>query len=244
MAAPLLAVAWRVEQAVNQQLPRARRFVGEERLDLGGRRWKAGQIVVSAADQLARRGGRVRGEILRGELRDDEGVNGIGEGRLAIADCGDGGPPHRLEGPVRAVLRGDLKFLPDGSDGRFARRHRRTELHPLGQVGDLPDGEPLLGRHLEVCVLIADGDDEPTLGRVAGDDDRPAFSTRANGPGRVESEMALLLLRAVAGVTVLGEQRADLALEELEAGGGGFGGLAWEGGAEENCKAETRRDCS
>ena len=79
VAAPLLAIARRVEQAVNQLLPCARRFVGGKRLHLGGRRGQAGQVVVGAANQFARGGGRVQGKVLRSELGENEGVNRISD---------------------------------------------------------------------------------------------------------------------------------------------------------------------
>ena len=240
VAAPLLAVARRVEQTVNQQLPRARRFVGEERLYLGGRWRQTGQIVVSAADQLARRRGGIRGEVLRGELRENEGVDGIRARRFAIVDLWRDRFLHRLKRPMRAVFVGDLKFLPDRRRRRFADGHRRAELHPLGQVGDLPRGEPLLRRHLEILALITHGDDEAAFRRIARHDDRAALAARANGAGGIESEMALLFFRAVAGVTLLREERANFALKELETGGTRFGGGETLPAAERSGQGESQ----
>src|SRR5262249_11863797 len=89
-----------------------------------------------------------------------------------------------------------------------------------------------LGRHLDVA-LVADGADERALLGVAGDHDRAAVAALAEEGGRVEAEAAALLLRAVAGGAVLGEDRGGAGLEERglggrgggERGGGGGGGV-------------------
>src|SRR5262245_16537296 len=61
--------------------------------------------------------------------------------------------------------------------------------------------------------------DQSTVGRFAGDNDRPSISPLYQAGPRVEAQPALQLwaIRAVTGKALLGEQRTDTLFEELSA---------------------------
>ena len=76
--------------------------------------------------------------------------------------------------------------------------------------------------HLEFLVFITDGCDEETLVGLAGDEGGAGVATHEKRGGRIEEEPAFdaVGVVAVAFVTVLDEDGADLVLEEGEVGGG------------------------
>ena len=90
--------------------------------------------------------------------------------------------------------------------------------HPALEVGDHLVGQLLLGRHLEVVVLVADRLDQQALLEVARHDRGAEVAPLADALPRVEHEVRLDLLgrRGVALVAVLDQHRADLRLEERE----------------------------
>ena len=67
-------------------LPGSRRLVLLEHGDLFGRRRETDQIEVSATDQFALRGRRIRRETLGVEFRNDERVDGISDWRFPIRE--------------------------------------------------------------------------------------------------------------------------------------------------------------
>ena len=82
MPAPLLAVAGRGEQAVDQRLVGVGRRVGDERLDLLGRRRQAGQVVGDAGGSArAFEAGGFGPQPLRLEPGEDEGVDRVARPR-------------------------------------------------------------------------------------------------------------------------------------------------------------------
>jgi hypothetical protein len=98
---------------------------------------------------------------------------------------------------------------------------------PFGEIGDLTFGELLvLGRHLQILVLVADGLDEERFIGLAGHKGGPGVAAGEGGLAGVEEEPAAdpIRLLAVAGVTLVGEDGADAGFEELQVGGGQGGG--------------------
>src|SRR5262249_55061194 len=90
-------------------------------------------------------------------------------------------------------------------------------------------GEPPAGRHLQVA-LVTQGLQQPALARLACGQDRPALAALAHALAVVEPKTTLELLRllglaGVALVAMLDQDRANLLFEELNALGGGLGGL-------------------
>lgn len=116
-----------------------------------------------------------------------------------------------------------------------ALRHRRAQLHPFFQRGDLVGAELLvLRRHLEVRVGVADGFDEQAFLHVARHDGGAGVAALEDGGGGIQREAALELLRLMA-VALEARAREDglhRLLVEREVGGGGLGrgGMAGDGG--------------
>ena len=85
----------------------------------------------------------------------------------------------------------------------------RTLIDPLAQAFDLPLGECLAEfgrRHVVICIRRRDAPEQIALLAVAGDDDQLAFVERFEQAALLvepESGFAFVLVRAVAGETVL-----------------------------------------
>src|SRR5262249_47719331 len=96
---------------------------------------------------------------------------------------------------------------------------------PRGQGRDLGFGEATLGRHAQVRVAVADRLDEQALLRVAGHENGSAVAALVDGRTAVQLQAPAFLLRggAVALKAALGQDGADLLLEELDVRG--VGGL-------------------
>jgi hypothetical protein len=124
---------------------------------------------------------------------------------------------HRLEAPPFHALGGDLG--PRAREGflcRLIARVRRAEGDPFLEIRDHRWFElRALGGHLEVVLLVLDRAEQQALGGFAGDDHRAALAALLPAGARVEAEAALLLLRAVALVTMLGEDGADALFKKL-----------------------------
>ena len=100
-----------------------------------------------------------------------------------------------------------------------------TQGDPAGEDGDFLRAELAVGGHLE--PRIVDRLDDQALLGLAGHDRRPRLAPFEDGLQRVEPQAPFLFLVAVARVALLGEQRPDVLLEEVLAGGlGGGVGLA------------------
>src|SRR5262249_15143002 len=74
---------------------------------------------------------------------------------------------------------------------------------------------PFLGRHLQFLILVSHGEDEPAFFWRTWCEHGASLAAGTDEIGRVEAQMALLFFFSVAGITILGEYRAHLALEEL-----------------------------
>ena len=232
VARPLLAVARAGEEFVHELLVSVGGLVGEELVQLEGRRGEAREVEVNATRKRGAIGGGGGLELGGGELLEDEGVYRIADCRLPIADWGDGGFPHRHERPPLFVF---VRDFPAPHDLLPALRHWRTEFHPFLERGDLVGAELLvLRRHLEVRVGVADGFDEQAFLHVARHDGGAGVAALEDGGGGIQREAALELLRLMA-VALEARAREDglhRLLVEREVGGGGLGrgGVAGDGG--------------
>ena len=96
-----------------------------------------------------------------------------------------------------------------------------AELHPLLQYLDLLVGELALGWHAEVA-LVPYGLDEQALVRLAGHEGGAEVAARENLDAARELQIALWLHLAVAGSTLLEQERSHFLLKELDVDGRRF----------------------
>ena len=264
VAAPAFAVVRRGEQAVHGAfddagdgagrltLARGHGIHGEggvivagEGVDLDARGRQADQVIRKAAEERFAVGGGAGAETLLVELGQDEGVDLVREPG-GIADLGRHGDlADRLERPVSARLGGKSgELLAAGAGGG-----RRAHLHPLFQGGDLRRGKlgaRLARRHGNIGVSLMDGDKQEGLLQVARHDGRTEVAAREHAGAGIHDEAALgdTLLLGVTLIATLGEDRADVLLEELQAGrihlrlGGGVGGDEYGGERREGEQTE------
>ena len=206
----VLAVARRRNQSIDQALVGAWRRVDGERLDLGRRRRQAGEIKRGTSDEGAPGSDRRRCELPGAKPVQDEMVDRVerpaASPRLAKRKAGALG---RDEGPV---------VLPLG-----------TLLNPAPDQLLLAVGESTAGvgrRHDVIRVVGGDAAVNLALAWLAVDERAHAvFVTKCIGLG-IEPQLGLALVgvRPVALVTVVGEDRADVA---VELDGADINGMGW-----------------
>ena len=90
-----------------------------------------------------------------------------------------------------------------------------ARLHPLGQRRDGFGRQCCLGRHRELA-LAAHRLDQLALSGFTGHDDGLAVDPGLQVGRAIEPQAAALLLRPMAGVAVVGEDRPDLLFEEFD----------------------------
>ena len=136
------------------------------------------------------------GEVLLPALGFEEGVEGIADCRLPMADGWDGRLGWGLERPVFARV----------GLGLFVLRGAGAGGNPLAQRGDLRGVERFaLGRHPLVEAVGGDFLQQQTGVGFASDKGGAVLAALADELGCVEAQLGLLLECAVAGVTARGE---------------------------------------
>jgi len=193
-----LAIGLAAEQAVHEGLVGAGGSVGEEGVHLVHRGRQAGQVEGDAAQEGPPVGLRGRRQALALEAREDEGVDAVApparvrhRGRLRVGD--------RLVGPVPTP--------------------GRAFLDPSPQHGHLVGRQLLAGRgrrHVLVGIGAGDHLQQARLGRSAGDHGPDAGFEALGCPlGLIEAQAGLALgfVGPMALVAMLGQDRADLAVE-------------------------------
>ena len=122
---------------------------------------------------------------------------------------------------MRTISVTDLKLAATdsggGGDGLFLTRPRGAHLHPLRQVGDLFGGQLRWRRRhrFEVGIGVRDGLEKKAILNVAGHDGLAVVAAGEGVAARVETQAAALLGGTVALETIVGQDGADVALEEL-----------------------------
>ncbi len=149
-------------------------------------------------------------------------------------DFGNRRISNRLKRPVR--LGASVAGRGCGCRGR--RGPRGAEFDPRLERRDLVVGQLRFRRHGEIA-FVPHGREEQALGRLAGDNRRARVAAAEQGLPRIDAEVALLLVGAVALLARFDQQRANLSLEEFFGGGGRCGLFsARRGGPTEHNRAE------
>ncbi len=211
---PALAVARGGEQLINEALVGAGAFgLGRGFVRLNGRSelryflWRgrqAVQVKIDSPGQLLR--GRLRGgsQPVFLQLGEDEGVYGIADFVLRIADCGQRRSFHWLEGPPGAVFLGELPGLARGlGGGDLGLGPGRAHGDPLFEDGDFFVGEFAIGRHLQIRVRVGDRFDEQGGVRLVRHHGGAAFAALPEVGQIVHAQAAFLLFVGVAFVAGL-----------------------------------------
>jgi hypothetical protein len=100
--------------------------------------------------------------------------------------------------------------------GRLGRGKGRSLRHPTGEVGDQFLVQLALGRHQDGIVLVEHGLEKQALGGLPRHDRWPEIAALKDGRTAIETEAALLLLRAVTRDAMLEQQRTNGRLEEAD----------------------------
>ena len=195
----MLAETRRREQRVHPAFEGVGRVVGEEGVDLLGRRRQSRQGEGGAAEELGALRGRGRPESGGFDAGEDEAVQRVlRPGR--VLDRRHGVGARRSEAPVRFILRALLH--PAGQDVFFGGGQRPVELRR---------------RHHVFRVFRADAFDHLALLEVAGDHGAFAaleFLRRAFRFVETQAGLAAFVrIRAVAAVATVGQQRPYVAVE-------------------------------
>ncbi len=200
----------RGEQAVNDSWKGIRRWVGEERTDLLGRRRQPDQVEGDAADERAAVGPTDRPQSDRGPAGGDEPIDRTvgpaGRVRRGIENL------DRLERPMPRA-----GYLVSGE----SRRRSAMGCGPGRAVGDptreVRDGlaaQPLLRRHLDLVVGPADRLDDQALIGFAGDHCRPTIAALEECLSADDRQSAAGLLAPVARKALGRQDGPDLQFEE------------------------------
>ena len=121
--------------------------------------------------------------------------------------------PRRLERPklpplhdVNGVRNCRIALLGNG----------RAPPDPFDQDSDFALGQPILRRHVQRLMLIANSLNEQAIDRITGHDSPAALASAEDAGSAVEPQSAALLFGPgrMAGVAALDKERTDLRLEE------------------------------
>src|SRR5262249_9143315 len=124
---------------------------------------------------------------------------------------------ERLERPPIPILGGGTSaFGYCGDVSRFWVRSAHS--NPLDQQRNLAVVQPLLGRHFEIFVHLANRPDEQTSLWLAWDNRGTALATFEGSVARIEHKTAFYLVRlmAMAFEAIVRQNRLHLLLEKLD----------------------------
>ena len=176
--APAFAKMRRRQQPLDEVFVGDRRSVRNERLDFRRRGRQASEVKVQSADhRLARRrstGGKL-GLLQTGE---DKLVDrGPGPAGVCIECRRLDVSRHRLPSPVLGLTLGDVEFtFVRNFGGLPITGVRCAHLDPFGQFCDSVIRQFVLGRHLQVFILVGNHLKQQTRLGIAGDDRRAGFA--------------------------------------------------------------------
>ena len=158
------------------------------------------------------------------KLAENELVEPVFHPGFGTVSAGESGPFEWLEGPPLAVVIGNaVSCIPEG--GGFCGPGCAAG-DPDFEVSDGFVGQLSLGGHFE--FLVFERRDQAALIRFARDDGRAFFATLENGGAGVESQVAFLLIRAVALEALTYQDWADLLFKMVACCGAVVG--SWRGG--------------
>ena len=198
----MFAMARRIDQAPDEFLISVLVFIGDERGHFLRCGWQAGQVIANPPDQRPTiRHGR-RSELLLRQLRADERIDRI------HCTAGHRRPHQWRERPVGLSVLFPRELI----------RPARPRVDPGAQRRHLLRRQPrfvaLLRRHQNLLVLAAHVADERTLLRLMRHNRHmTAVATLQRDVAQVEPVAALLLLRPVALVAVLLQNRPHIPRE-------------------------------
>ncbi len=187
----VLAVPWRIKQAIDRPFVGVRRRVGKEGVESLNRRRQAGKIERNPSQQRGLVGFRRRRELLAFQSGQDEVVDAV-PWPGGVVHLGQGRPLGRHERPVPVIA------WPSGPCPEPLR-----ELRPL-LVGQRSVG---LGRR-HALIRVGRGQAVEHLAVV-----QHPSTMRRRAIVQPQAGLARLGIRAVAVVTGVGEQRPDVARE-------------------------------
>ena len=210
------AVAWRGKEPLDHPLVGGGRGVGQEQLDLCGRRWQPGQVERRPAQPRAAVSLRRRLQAFGFEPRQDEAVDIVPRPR-GVMHSGNRRPLHRLERPVVGLVDGRRRIDAIGPDS--------AGVHPFDEPSHIGRGQRrhvgLRGGHAHVGVVTPRELHERALVGLAGNDRRPPAVASFESRGlEVETQPAFCLVTCMAGSAVLVEERPDV-MDEVRGGGTG-----------------------
>jgi hypothetical protein len=197
VTSPAFAVVRAGNQPGDQLFVRVGRRVSDEGLDLVAWGCEPDEIEISSADQRAPVGQLVRRDIVRLSLGEHETIDSVAPPCLPL-HRGQWRTPDRFKGPMPPVL--------------------RALGNPLSDQRDLFGGQPFTRfrrRHALVFVVAGNQGHDLAVIRATRNDGSAAAKVRGRALTRVEAQFRLTLfgVRAVTLVTVVGEDRAHIAVE-------------------------------
>ena len=218
VAAPALAVMRAVEQTIDEPVVGVAGTVGHKRLDLVGRRGKPKQIEIGAADQLPPIGGTVGYKPLCLEPRKHEMID-AGAAPVLVLDRRHLGPGQRLERPKLSIL------VADGFGNHFGGHVDQRLV--VGGAGFNPGSDAVDGLGGQLIGLVGHVRlgfvphelYQQAFARLAGHDGGALFPAFEQAFAGGQVEFGVRFLAAMTLQAMLGQQRADMAFENLHAGG-------------------------
>ena len=221
----VLAVMRRGEQARDDLVVSVGRLIGDEGIDFRGRRRETGEVEGDAPEECFAVGLRGAGEPFLLQALVDEGVDRIGDWRLAIANCWHCRLHRHFEGPVLLI--------------------RSPLLDPFADGGLLLGGQRLVrlrGRHHVILVVADDPLPGLALRQITRLDRHVAvlvWLERAFDDVEPELGLALFGVDPVTGEALVGKNWPDVAveLELLRVGGHRL----FESGKNDDCRQHSCR---